>query len=561
MHVMSTEVEPQFKAYSIRKKTGASREPSTLACVITTFNQAHFLGDAITSVLSQTRGADEVIVVDDGSVDDPAAIVRNFPGVRFLRQENRGPSGARNTGVGACKSSHVCFLDADDFLLPRAFETGLTLAAERPNCALVYGGYRYVSVSRAPMGPDKFIAMNDDPHLALMRENVIGMLATVLFRRDRLIAVGGFDEGLRLCEDYDLYLRMAQKYPVAGHKDIVAEYRWHGRNISARHDGMLSAALAVLDRHEARLAPDAPARVALNHGRRKWRDHYAWQTYVAALESRGWSPRAIASMIVGLTRYILWSPRMAVGHLSRSMAGFAKRRFPSRLLAVIRLLLGRPRSIPLGAVRFGDLKGRAPIGRQFGYDRGTPVDRYYVERFLARNSRDIRGRVLEIGDDAYTRQFGGSRVTQSDIFHVDGNNPQATIIGDLADPDSLSEAAFDCIILTQTLHLLFDMRSGIATLHRALKAGGVLLLTTPGISPVDSGEWGDTWYWSLTANAVLRLLAERFGLRNVNVMAHGNVFAATAFLQGLAQEELQCTDLDINDPSYPVIVTGRAVRA
>ena len=561
MHVVSTEAGQDFKPRPVRTRTGSSREPNTIACVITTFNQAHFLGDALASVRSQTRAADEVVVVDDGSADDPASVVENHPNVRLIRQDNAGASAARNTGARACSSSHVCFLDADDFLLPCAFETGLALAGDRPSCALIYGGYRYVTVSRAPMGPDSFTEIDGDPHLALMRENAIGMLAAALFRRDCLIAVGGFDETLRRCEDYDLYLRIAQKYRIAGHDETVAEYRWHGANISARHDGMLRAALAVLDRHEARLGADASARAALDRGRRKWRDHYAWQAYVAGLEARGWSPKALASMIGGVTRSLRWSPGIIIDHLSRGAARRVERTLPRRMVSPVRRLLGKPAAVPFGGMRFGDLNRLTPVSRHFGYDRGTPVDRYYVEGFLARNRADIRGRVLEIGDNAYTLRYGGGKVVKSDVFHVDAGNRQATFVGDLADSGSLPEARFDCIILTQTLHLLFDMRAGLATLHRALTPGGVLLSTTPGISPVDSGDWGDTWYWALTANAARRLLAERFEARNVKVTAHGNVLAATAFLQGLALEELRPADLDFNDPSYPVIVTGRAVKA
>jgi SAM-dependent methyltransferase len=116
-------------------------------------------------------------------------------------------------------------------------------------------------------------------------------------------------------------------------------------------------------------------------------------------------------------------------------------------------------------------------------------------------------------------------------------------------------------VLTQTLHFVFDMRAAVATLHQALKPGGVLLTTTPGISPVDRGEWGKTWYWSLTAPAVRALLSERFRLNDIAVEAHGNVFAATAFLYGLALEELKQADLDVNDESFPVIVAARAVKA
>ena len=222
-------------------------------------------------------------------------------------------------------------------------------------------------------------------------------------------------------------------------------------------------------------------------------------------------------------------------------------------------LCGRPEWFPLGSVRFGDLR-RSPFSRCWGLDRGTPVDRYYIERFLAENADDIRGRVLEIGDNAYTLRFGGPRVRRSDILHVDATNSRATFVGDLSRLDVLPESVFDCIVLTQTLHLVYDMRAAVATLHRALKPGGVLLLTTPGISQLDPGEWGPTWYWSLTALAARRLLEERFSPNGLAVEAHGNVFAATAFLYGIAVEEIDRADLDVDDAAYPVTVAARAVK-
>jgi SAM-dependent methyltransferase len=189
------------------------------------------------------------------------------------------------------------------------------------------------------------------------------------------------------------------------------------------------------------------------------------------------------------------SPSTFIGYLSKFIRGRARNILPAAILLQIQRLRGRTTSFPLGTVRFGDLKRVTPISRMYGFDRGTPVDRYFIERFLTGHKDDIRGHVLEIGDNAYTVRFGGTQVKRSYILHVDATNPRATFVGDLSRPDVLPLATFDCIVLTQTLHLIFDMRAAIATLHRALKSGGVLLITAPGISAVDRGEWGKTWYW------------------------------------------------------------------
>lgn len=211
------------------------------------------------------------------------------------------------------------------------------------------------------------------------------------------------------------------------------------------------------------------------------------------------------------------------------------------------------------AMNVGRAASAEPLSAHWGYDRGNPIDRYYIERFIAAHSDDVKGHVLEVQGDDYTRRFGGDRVTHMDILSLDNRNPSATIIGDLADPDTLPPGRFDCIILTQTLHLVFDMAVAIANLHRALRPGGVLLVTVPGITPLDPSDYLDNWYWSLTAPALRRLLSGPFLPEDVAAEAHGNLYAATAFLHAAAVEEVSRRKLDRFDRRYPVTVAARAV--
>jgi hypothetical protein len=245
-----------------------SRDPTTIAVVIPAFNQAQFLAEAITSVLTQTRPADEIILVDDGSTDDPASVVAQFPSVKLIRQDNRGVSAARNLGLYSCKASYVVCLDADDRLLPNALEAGLACITTRPDCGFVYGGHRQISEDGRSISTDCILPIEGDSLLSLARRDLIGPPATILFRRDRLLEVGGFDETLRRNEDYDLYLQLAQKYPVANHLEIVAEYRKHGHNKSNDQVEMLKAELLVCQRREARIARDVGMRAAFRDYRR-----------------------------------------------------------------------------------------------------------------------------------------------------------------------------------------------------------------------------------------------------------------------------------------------------
>ncbi|MDQ2733926.1 MAG: class I SAM-dependent methyltransferase [Pseudomonadota bacterium] len=214
------------------------------------------------------------------------------------------------------------------------------------------------------------------------------------------------------------------------------------------------------------------------------------------------------------------------------------------------------------AFDLGDLRRVTPIDSGFGLGRGKPVDRHYIESFLRQHASDIRGHVLEVGDDIYTEQFGGSRVSRRDILHVDQSNPRATLIADLADADDVPGDSFDCFVCTQTLTYIYDVKGALATIQRILKPGGVLLATVPGISqmsPYDRDRWGE--YWRFTAQSLGRLLGDAFGNQNVAVESYGNVLASTAFLQGLCVGDLSHDELEHRDQRYPMLVAGRAVKA
>jgi SAM-dependent methyltransferase len=212
------------------------------------------------------------------------------------------------------------------------------------------------------------------------------------------------------------------------------------------------------------------------------------------------------------------------------------------------------------SIDFGGLLRLKPVSREFGFDRGQPIDRHYVETFLAQHAEDVKGRVLEIGDNSYTRYYGGERVTRSDVLHVAPDNPAATIVGDLAHADHIEADSFDCFILTQTLHLIYDVPQAIRTIYRILKPGGVLLATFPGISQISDDQWASEWLWSFSSLSAQRLFAELFPVANLQVSTYGNVLTATAFLQGLSAQEITEEELSYHDSRYELLISVRAVK-
>lgn len=216
---------------------------------------------------------------------------------------------------------------------------------------------------------------------------------------------------------------------------------------------------------------------------------------------------------------------------------------------------------PVRLIYFGSFRRMKPISPHWGTERGLPIDRYYIEAFLEKNALDIRGRVLEIGDDTYTRIYGGDRVSQSEVLHVAEQRNKVTIIGDLTEADHISSNRFDCIILTQTLQAIFDVQAAIQTTYRILKPGGVALVTIPGISKIsryDMDRWG--YFWSFTTKSAQLLFETQFPRDSVQVENFGNVLVAISFLHGLATQELNEAQLNMVDPDYQVLITVRAQK-
>jgi glycosyltransferase involved in cell wall biosynthesis len=278
----------------------------SVSVVIPCYNQGRFLGEGIASVAAQRGLVSEIVIVDDGSTDETPAVARRHGSVRYLRQERKGLSEARNSGWRTSSSDYVLFLDADDRLLPGAIEAGLGAFRRWPRAAFVFGHYELIDELGAVLptwremrvADDRTFTTGDfelvppdgrragrspqprrvsDHYTAMLRRNYISMHAAVIYRRAVLEETGGFDPRLSALEDYELYLRVTRTHPVAGHDEVVAQYRRHSAAMSRDMLNMLRMALFVLHEQRPYLAEHPGATEAYGEGLTFWKRHYGKQ--------------------------------------------------------------------------------------------------------------------------------------------------------------------------------------------------------------------------------------------------------------------------------------------
>ena len=248
-----------------------------VAVVIPCYNHGQYLAEAIRSVQQQGYAATEILVVDDGSVDNTRAVASQFPEVQYIYQQNQGLSAARNTGIFRSKGQYLIFLDADDWLLPGAIQTNLRYLQQHPEAAFVSGAHDKVFVDTHEVKEDR-CEIRQNHYLHLMQGNYIGMHATVMYQR-WVFKEFQYDTSLKSCEDYDLYLKIARKCPVIHHTEKIAAYRLHSNNMSANIPFMLDTVLSVLDRQHPLLKTEQEKQ-AFKNGHKVWKEYYGKELYL-----------------------------------------------------------------------------------------------------------------------------------------------------------------------------------------------------------------------------------------------------------------------------------------
>jgi glycosyltransferase involved in cell wall biosynthesis len=275
-----------------------------VSVVIPCYNQAHFLPDAIMSVLRQTYRCFEIIVTDDGSTDDTAKVAAEYSAVHLIRQRNQGLAAARNTGLRASKGAFLVFLDSDDRLIPEALETGIDTLQAHPGCAFAYGHVRLIDRRGLARTSPHQIAVDQNHYLELLRRNYIWTPGAVMYRRTVFNAVGEFDPAVNASADFDLNLRIVRRFPVHCHDRAVLEYRVHGANMSGDPNVMLRHTMAVLRSQRRHVRGDRIYEEALESGMREIQQGYGealLQQARSHAENREW--RQAATGVFALLQY------------------------------------------------------------------------------------------------------------------------------------------------------------------------------------------------------------------------------------------------------------------
>ena len=511
-----------------------------VSVIIPFYNSEKFIGETVESVFAQTYQNWELLLVDDGSTDASRGLAMNYADqhpdkVRYLSHaghQNRGASPSRNLGWKNSQGDIVLFLDSDDILLPKKLETHVLVFEQHPEVDALFGatlfwyGWTHNSADQAKefvWEPWKAQGIQADtliqpPGLLkpLIKSNLMPCPSSLMLRRNILELIGGWPEDIRnIYDDHGLCVKLFLKATLFIAPGWLEKYRIHEDSWihnTEKGGNTLPARIFYLD----------------------WVKAY--------LSSQNYHDSQIEQYVDNELAYYQ-------NPLDKNKIDLP---------------------LPVGLKNFGDLHRITPISRRRGLDRsrsvrgipGQPIDAYYIEAFLERHRADMKGRVLEAGDSRYTRKFGGSQVSHTDVLDASrADKPGTDRFHWMAGGKDVPDRAFDCLILPHTLSLTYAVRSNIKRAYAALKPGGILLATLPGIrqvSHLDINPGGE--YWRFTDTSAEELFGQVFGRENLEIETHGNVLAASGLLFGLEAHELRQDELDFNDPDYQVVISVRAIK-
>ena len=525
-----------------------------ISCIIIFWNAEKYIEEAIQSVFAQTYTAWELLLCDDGSVDGSTGIARRYAErypdkVRYLdhpNHQNRGMSATRNLGIHNAAGEYLAFLDADDVWLPDKLERQLLLLESQPEAAMVYGPTQWwYSWTGNPEDRHRdYIHEIGVPTNSLLQpptvltrfirtEGISPCTCSVLLRRKAVERIGGFEELFEgLYEDQAFFAKMCLSAPVYVSTECLARYRQHpeSNTILAGQTGDYTL--------RRRIFLDW---LAVYLSRQGIQDVAVWKALRRELR---FNRHPI------LQKLILRPIQAFLGRLLR---------FGSRLRTRwLRLPLIRQ----LRSTQFRRLQ---PIGN--GRLRGTPIVRYYWDRYLQKNRSAIRGVALEIGTTYTIRSYGGQSVDQADAIDLFAHSPEVTVVADLSRADDIAADIYDCFVIQFTMHLIYDVEAALFHAVRILKPGGVLLVNFPCVDyyfphGLDMGTGEPLYmYWWFTPIQVENIL-RRIGLHEADysLEIYGNLFTRVAYQLNLPAEELTEKELDTYDAGHPLLICARVVK-
>lgn len=576
--------------------------PLRVVAILSAYNEADILETAIGHLAAQ--GVD-TYVIDDGSTDGTAEIAERLRGRGVIGVERRPPGDASEfswTSILRRKEALAAELDADWFMHHDADEfretpwPGMTLRDGIAHVsALGYNAIDFAVLNFRPVD-DRFQPGMDPASAFEYYEPAAEYDAVQIKCWQRqpgpVDLAGSAGHEARFAGRLVCPVRfLARHYPIRssshGARKVFVERRprfdpeeralgWHEQYEAFKPDhrflwdpgalrrydegtvkGELARALEI--RHERVFAEELARALADSEASRAAETRALAR--VEALQRELEEMRSRAELERRESAALLRARATEVGHLSAQLDAIRASK-SWRITAPLRAIygLGRgPAAVPPGRET---PPSAVPISSRWGLDRGLPVDRYYIHTFLDAHRQDIRGRVLEVKDPGYTKIFGGDRVVESHVLDVRRDNREATVVADLSQPGSIGAGQFDCFILTQTLHIIWDVRAALAQAMEVLAPGGVLLFTIPAVSRVSDEDGGlvSGDYWRMTQAAVRQLCAEVLPPEQVRIVTYGNVRVSAAFLYGMAAEELTPDELAFVDPWFPLIHCVRAVK-
>ncbi len=533
-------------------------------------NAEKYLNQSISSIFRQTFTDWELLLVDGGSNDRSFEIATSYEEqrpqqVRVLQHRGEKPIGifsSRIWGAEESRASILAQLDADDEWHPQYLERqyGIYQAmfGDAPGmvcCPMVYWWDDISLAAKSFVQPFQPPGLHQPPDLVLKfiqegYQRTPGDSSAIVSRRVLLDAaeLASVADGTP-AEDQYFWSFVALRYPVFVNPEPLVRYRQQSDSFCAKTTDMSIHRAAHLrwlldhlqqhnqyDNHEVLSRQIRQVLVVENlNGDGDTKNS----------EQDGYSPRPVGNQrrVQNLLQGVL-----PTGIYKALGASYRRvKQLPAPVVAHVQQFRSRARLTV----------GLSPLSDRWGYDRGLPLHQYYVEQFLREHSADIRGRCLEFQDDSYTSRFAGGVITKLDLLHVDDSNPRATIVGDLTGENDFPSDAFDCIICTHVLHVIYEFDRAIAELHRMLKPGGVLLVAVPKVSMCEPDE-GELWRF--TAEGLRQVLAKHFGNDNTTIQAYGNSLTSAGYLRGLVTSEFQQRELDYTDLRFATEICGRAVK-